>query len=130
MTGVQTCALPISAEQRDDGTVQLTLSDHSTREVDHVLLGTGYHVDVRRYPFLAPELAQQIKLDHGYPVLKTGLESASVPGLHFMGAAAARSFGPIMRLVVGTWYSAPSVARRIAGERRAPLRFAFPDGRA
>jgi hypothetical protein len=89
------------------------------------LAGTGYRVDVRRYPFLDGELASSIAVaDGGYPVLGPGLES-SVPGLHFMGAAAAHSFGPIMRFVVGTWYSAPAVARRVAGRRQPPISFAF-----
>ena len=48
-----------------------------------------------------------------------------MPGLHFMGAAAAHSFGPIMRFVVGSWYSAPAVARRVAGRRQPPISFAF-----
>jgi hypothetical protein len=57
-------------------------------------------------------------------VLGPGLES-SVPGLHFMGAPAARSFGPIMRFVVGTWYSAPALARRAAGRCQPPISFSF-----
>jgi hypothetical protein len=105
--------------------VTLRLADGSSRTVDHVLVGTGYRVDVRRYPFLERGLAASIAVaDGGYPVLGPGLES-SVPGLHFMGAAAAHSFGPIMRFVVGTWYSAPAVARRVAGRRQPPISFAF-----
>jgi FAD-dependent urate hydroxylase len=57
-------------------------------------------------------------------VLGPGLES-SVAGLHFMGAAAARSFGPVMRFVVGTWYAAPAVARRAAGRRQPPVSLSF-----
>jgi hypothetical protein len=52
------------------------------------------------------------------------LES-SVEGLHFVGAPAAMSFGPIMRFVVGTWYAAPALARGITGKRQPPLRFSF-----
>lgn len=44
----------------------------------------------------------------------------------FMGAPAAYSFGPINRFVVGSWYSAPAVARRAAGRRQPPFRVAFP----
>ena len=29
-------------------------TDGHERHVDHLLLGTGYRVDVARYPFLAP----------------------------------------------------------------------------
>ena len=89
-----------------------------------MLLGTGYKIDVRRYPFLARELAAELKLADGYPVLGPGLES-SVGGLHFMGAAAAHSFGPIMRFVAGTWYAAPAVAGRAAHRRQPPIRFSF-----
>jgi hypothetical protein len=112
-----------------EGSITLRLSDGSTRTTDHVLLGTGYRIDVRRYPFLAQELASELDLDAGYPVLRAGLES-SVAGLHFMGAPAAASFGPIMRFVVGSWYSAPAVARRAADSRQPPISFAFPTKRS
>jgi FAD-dependent urate hydroxylase len=113
----------VSAEQRD-GQVRLSLSDGSERTVDHVLLGTGYAIDVKRYPFLAPELVDQVDVVGGYPVLGPGLES-SVPRLHFVGAPGALSFGPIMRFVVGTWYTAPALTRRVLGRVQPPLRFSF-----
>jgi lysine/ornithine N-monooxygenase len=119
------CGAVVSDAREHGGQVTLTLADGSSRTVDQVLLGTGYRVDVRRYPFLEAELAHSIEVaDGGYPVLGAGLE-ASVRGLYFMGAAAAHSFGPIMRFVVGTWYSAPAVARSVAGRRQPPVSFAF-----
>ena len=72
----------------------------------------------------APELVASLDLADGYPKLTRGLES-SVPGLHFLGAPAAFSFGPIMRFVAGTWYAAPALARRIAGKRELPFRPSF-----
>lgn len=120
-----TFGVTVTEARAVDGGVTLGLSDGSSRTVDHVLLGTGYRVNVRRYPFLEGELAASIAVaDGGYPVLGPGLES-TVAGLHFMGAAAAHSFGPIMRFVVGTWYSAPAVARRVVGRRQPPISFAF-----
>jgi pyridine nucleotide-disulfide oxidoreductase len=109
---------------RQNGGVRVTLDDGSSRTADHVLLGTGYQIDVRRYPFLSDGLAQAIETVDGYPRLGPGLES-SVPGLHFMGAPAAMSFGPIMRFVVGTWYAAPAVAAGVRGRRLRPLRRSF-----
>ncbi|MDQ6670663.1 MAG: FAD-dependent oxidoreductase [Chloroflexota bacterium] len=103
----------------DGGRLLLTLSDGSERCVDHLLLGTGYSVDVGRYPFLAPELTRSLRRVGGYPQLADGLES-SVPGLHFLGAAAAGTFGPLMRFVAGTKYAAPALTRRLASERVAP----------
>jgi FAD-dependent urate hydroxylase len=115
----------VTGAARRNGHLHLSLSDGSGREVDHVLLGTGYRVDVGRYPFLSDEILRALRVRDGHPPLRAGLESR-VPGLHFVGAAAGRSFGPIMRFVVGSWYAAPSVASRIAGERPRLLRRAFP----
>ena len=101
----------------DGDAVRVTTSDGCVRTVDHVLYGTGYAVDARRYPFLSPGLASRIVCANGYPVLGRGLES-SVTGLHFAGAPAAWSFGPLMRFVSGTWYASRQIAGRIATERR------------
>jgi cation diffusion facilitator CzcD-associated flavoprotein CzcO len=97
------------------GRVNLRLDDGSERTVHHVLLGTGYRVDVCRYDFLSPELRQSIRRFNGYPWLREGLET-SVPGLHILGAPAAWSFGPLMHFVSGTHYAACSLTRCIAGQ--------------
>jgi hypothetical protein len=97
--------------------LQVELSDGSSRHVDHLLFGTGYQVDISRYPFLDPALALQVRATGGYPDLRPGMES-SVPGLHFLGAPAARSFGPIMRFVAGGWYGAQSLTRMVSGTSR------------
>ncbi len=100
-------------EEAGDG-VRLWLKDGAQRELDHLVLGTGYRVDVARYPFLDAGLLAELERIGGYPVLRRGLES-SVPGLHFVGAPAAWSFGPTMRFVSGSWYCGRSVAGAIAG---------------
>ena len=100
------------AEASPAGTrVRVTLDDGTVREPDHVLLCTGFRVDVARYPFLSSELVSELDIVGGYPRLGPGLESRSVPGLHFVGAPATLSFGPLMRFVVGTWHAAPALAR-------------------
>jgi FAD-dependent urate hydroxylase len=119
--------LTLGREIRDarlegDG-VRLELAGGETRTVDHVVLGTGFEVDVRRYPFLDAAILARLRLELGHPVLGRGLES-SVAGLHFVGSPAARSFGPIMRFVVGSWFAAPAVADRIRGRLR-PFRRSF-----
>ena len=93
----------------------ITLDDGSTRRADHVLLGTGFSVDVSRYEFLAPEITRSLYQVEGYPQLARGFES-SVPGLHFMGAPAARSFGPLMRFVSGTQFAARALTSVVAGK--------------
>ncbi len=84
--------------------VRLKLDDGSERRIDHVLLGTGYRVDLSRYDFLPPSLLADVRQLHGAPVLRSGFRS-SVPGLHFIGATAARSYGPLMAFVAGTEFT-------------------------
>jgi FAD-dependent urate hydroxylase len=92
---------------------QLTLRDGSVINTDHVMLGTGYAVDISRFPFLTPDLLRTIAVADGYPVLASGFES-SQPGLHFIGAVAARSFGPLMRFVTGAEYAVKALTRKLA----------------
>jgi len=97
--------------------VALKLDDGSERRVDHVLLGTGYSVDISRYGFLPPQLTRDIKQFEGYPKLASGFRT-SVPGLHFIGATAARSFGPLLYFVAGTEFASRELADHISRTRR------------
>lgn len=99
----------VSAE-RSGAQLRLKLDDYSERLVDHVLMATGYRIDVAKYRFLAPELVSRIATVQGYPRLRTGFES-SVPGLHFLGAPAAWSYGPLLRFVSGTYYASGELTR-------------------
>lgn len=92
--------------------INLCLDDATERRVDHVLLGTGYDVEISRYPFLPPEVVKSIRQADGYPVLGGDFRS-SLPGLYFVGAAAARSFGPLLYFVAGTEFSSRALAASI-----------------
>jgi cation diffusion facilitator CzcD-associated flavoprotein CzcO len=106
----------VSVAGHTDDTLRLAV-DGSEREFDRLVLGTGYKLDIARYPFLAPGLLAGIERVAGYPILARGLES-SVAGLHFLGAPAAWSFGPTQRFVSGSWYGGRTVARAIASANR------------
>ena len=100
----------------DKGThIVLSLSNGKTLEVEHVILGTGYQVDIDRLSFLAPELRRSIKTYQGSPVLNKNFES-SVPGFYFVGLAAVSSFGPLYRFVIGVDATARRITRAI-GQR-------------
>ena len=96
--------------------IRVRLSDSAERIVDHLLLGTGYRVDICKYSFLAPKLIEAISRHNGYPRLRPGLET-SVDGLHIVGAPAAWSFGPLMQFVSGTRYASPSLLRCISSKK-------------
>ena len=93
--------------------VRVRLNDGTERVVDHIMLGTGYKVDISRYPFLDAAILDKIQRVNGYPCLADGLESASLPGLHFIGATAMWSFGPLMRFVAGVEFACRSLHKRM-----------------
>jgi thioredoxin reductase len=103
----------INRIHRKGSEIHLELSDGSTRTVKHILLATGYNVDVGGYSFLQTPLLGLISRQNGYPLLNTKFES-SVPGLYFVGAPAALTMGPLMRFVAGTSFAAPIVAGAIS----------------
>src|SRR5262249_49494553 len=109
----------VAAAIPDGNRLLLTLDDGSQRCADHVLLATGYRPAVVRYPFLTGSLVSAVRQHDGYPELGAGFES-SVPGLHFIGASAAMSYGPVMRFVSGTGYTARALTRRVVGEGFSP----------
>jgi thioredoxin reductase len=97
---------------RGDG-VRIQLGDGSVRDVDHLLLGTGYRPDLKKIDFLDPSLLPRIDQRNGFPILNRWFES-SVPNLHFAGGVAGYSFGPLCNFIAGAKTAARQVARRAA----------------
>jgi thioredoxin reductase len=103
-------------EIRDGGVLlQLRGVDASKREIraDHVIAATGYKVDLERLKFLSGEIRAKIKCVNSAPVLSSSFES-SIPGLYFVGVAAANSFGPVMRFAYGATFAARRVTQTVA----------------
>ncbi len=96
----------------DDG-VALTLSTGEKLKADHVVLGTGYRINIWNLPMLHPSLVSSIQTYQDAPLLNHRFES-SVPGLYFVGISSVSSFGPFYRFVVGDDAAAQRVAAAIA----------------
>jgi FAD-dependent urate hydroxylase len=96
--------------------IALTLNN-GTRSVDHVLLATGYRIDLAKIDILDLGLRGRIARRSGLPILSADFES-NVPGLHFIGSFAVGSFGPLLRFIAGAGFAARRIARSaIAGGR-------------
>lgn len=108
-----------SIRENDHGAV-LELSGNTILQADHVLLATGYRIDINRLPMLSPTLLSRIQTHQQVPLLNSWFES-SIPGLYFTGITTIRSFGPLYRFVVGAKAAAPRIAsavsRRVAANR-------------
>jgi thioredoxin reductase len=104
------------AEYRD-GRVRLRLSGRDGRDTvvttDHVIAATGYKVDLRRLGFLGEDLRVNLSMADHTPVLSPNFES-SVPDLYFVGLAAANTFGPVMRFLLGARYTARRLTRHLS----------------
>jgi hypothetical protein len=94
--------------------LQVRAADGIEREVvtEHVIAATGYKVDLQKLAFLSPDIRSKIRAVNGTPALSSAFES-SIPGLYFVGIAAANSFGPVMRFAFGAGFAARILTRTI-----------------
>ena len=115
VTDAQPCGEGVTITAVDRAGLAQTLS------VDHVIAATGYAIDFSRLTTLSDGLHAALADPDGAPFLSHAFESR-VPGLHFVGTAAATSFGPMFRFVCGTEFAATRLSRHIAVEMgRAPI---------
>ena len=95
--------------------LHLRAADGSERKVvtGHIIAATGYKVNLDRLTFLNSEIRSRIKTAKGSPVLSSSFES-SMPGIYFVGLAAANSFGPVMRFAFGAGFAARRLTETVA----------------
>jgi thioredoxin reductase len=105
----------LSGAEASGSGVRLSFRDpkQSSIEADHVIAGTGYHLNVGNLDFLPQEVKKHIDVLSGYPVLSRGGES-TVPGLYFTGALASYALGPSQRFIAGTHNATGQIARSVA----------------
>ena len=90
-------------------------------ETEHVIAATGYRADIRRLAFLSAGITSQLKLLNDVPELSSHFES-SIPGLFFVGPAAAHSFGPVLRFACGAGFTANHLSNYLARTSRLTKR--------
>ena len=93
--------------------IRIELADGSCREVDHLLLGTGFRPNLDAIGFLHPDTRRAVKQRDGYPMLNKWFES-SLANLHFVGGVAGYNFGPLCNFMVGAKTAARQIAERAA----------------
>jgi lysine/ornithine N-monooxygenase len=98
-----------------EGGVRLSLDGarQDVLDVDHVVAGTGFRMDLAKLPFLPEELRARIYTVNNYPVVSRVGES-TVPSLYFLGAPAAFSLGPSLRFIAGTHNVTARLAKTLA----------------
>ncbi len=93
-------------------------SDGRARDLvaDHVIAATGYRFSASALPFMSGPMLRDLRCVEDVPVLSSSFES-SIPGLYFTGVASAYNFGPVMRFVYGSRYTAERICRHLAGRQ-------------
>jgi Pyridine nucleotide-disulphide oxidoreductase len=110
-------SLKVEGAEIRDGRVHLHLrgADGSQKAMitDHVIAATGYRVDLRRLAFLNAETLAAIRSVEHTPILSSNFES-SIPGLYFVGAASANTFGPLARFACGAKFASRRLSEWLA----------------
>ncbi|TMI77552.1 MAG: hypothetical protein E6H04_13985 [Bacillati bacterium ANGP1] len=97
-----------------NGTVDVTISDGERLNAHHVVLATGYKVDINNLTMIHPSLLAEVNTTRAFPILSPRFES-SVPGLYFVGLTSRPAFGPLFGFVAGCTATARRVAGSVAG---------------
>lgn len=104
--------------------LSLVNEDGEVREhvTSHIIAGTGFRVDVQRLHVLAPPLLAALRTEpNGAPRLDRRFGS-SVPGLYFVGPAAAASFGQLLRFAAGARFASARLSAHLARSYHRTLR--------
>ena len=104
-------AEPAAIDSGPGEAVTVTLGDGTRLETDHVLLATGYRVDMRRVPYLPDDL----ELADGFPVLDEDFQT-SLAGLYVPGFPSTRDFGPFFGFVAGRHHHRGDHRRRAGAD--------------
>ena len=108
----------------ENGRLHLHVTDRSGDhhlETDHLIAATGFRTDLARLGFLDSALRDHIRTQDGAPVLSSSFQT-SLKGLYIIGAAAAPSFGPLLRFAYGAGFTARRLSRHLARLKPRPAR--------
>jgi thioredoxin reductase len=100
----------------------------SVLDADHVIVGTGFRIDLARLSFLPEQLRLSVKSLNGHPLVSRSGQT-SVPGLYFCGAPTVLSIGPSSRFIAGTHTLSALLANSAARRARAGRKSFKPEQR-
>jgi cation diffusion facilitator CzcD-associated flavoprotein CzcO len=96
----------------------VTLDNGERHRADHIILATGYKVQIDRLPFLAAgNILPALDTRNGFPVLGEHFET-SVPGLAITSMPATQDFGPFFGFTIAVRMSARMIVDRFLEARR------------
>lgn len=103
----------VASMEESGGAISVKFAGAEGLEVDHVMMATGYKVDLERLDYLDSALRAEIATDNGAPILDEDFMT-SASGLFITGLPAARDFGPFFGFMRACGISARIIGRRVA----------------
>jgi cation diffusion facilitator CzcD-associated flavoprotein CzcO len=105
----------VSCIEDGNGELAARLTNGESLIIDHVVLATGYKVDIARLPLLAAgNILERLETRNDFPALDDHLET-SVPGLFITSMPAMQDFGPFFGFTVSVRTSAKLICGRLLG---------------
>jgi FAD-dependent urate hydroxylase len=96
----------VSCRQLPLGALEITLDVGARLTIDHIILATGYKVNMANIPFLSRgNMLARLQTSNSYPVLDEHFQS-NIPGLFMTSMAAAQDFGAFFAFTVSVGASA------------------------
>ncbi|MDQ6418362.1 NAD(P)-binding domain-containing protein [Paenibacillus sp. LHD-117] len=98
-----------------DNKLHLQLSNGNVAAADHVIVASGFKIDLERLAFLDNSMKSDIVREEGYnqfPKLNRHFES-NLKGLYFAGPLTSHSHGPTFRFILGLEKTAKTIINSI-----------------
>ena len=106
----------VACDELPTGELAVTIDNRNVLSVDHVILATGYKVQINQVPFLAQgNILDTLATRNGYPILDEHFQT-NLPGLFITSMLATQDFGLFFAFTVSVGASAKIIGRAIADE--------------
>ena len=110
------CSLE-ECRELSDGQMSARFSNGQDLLLDHIILATGYRVNIPNVPYLSREsIVSNLHINEGFPVLDEDFQ-CSIPGLFMTGLVATKDFGPFFGFVKGCPTAAKIIVHSIIKRR-------------
>jgi len=103
----------VKCDEANSGLYKVHLDNGRRLEVDHIILATGYKVDINKVPFLnSGNILPKLNINQGFPDLDGYLQT-SLPGLYMTSIIATKSFGRFFAYIASCRTSSQIVGNHI-----------------
>ena len=103
----------VACNELPTGELEITLDSGDKLTVDHVILATGYKVQIDHVPFLAQgNMLDKLATRNGFPILDEHFQT-NIPGLFITSMLATQDFGSFFAFTVSSRTSAKIIGHAI-----------------